>query len=239
MKEHSAGRPLAGSEQLQVVLSLVLDRVAAVNPEPEYRLVGTAAALIQGVPLATGDIDILVARRSDVDSFAAALSGFLCRIPPTWLPDARQYFARFDVDGTDVEISTVEWPTDSDTLECAGPGPWQHYVPVKVGQHVVPAVRLELRLVSELGRDRPDRYGPLIRHLRLHGADLDLVLRAMPERGVAPALQAWVVEQLRGTVALLQQVVGDGDGAVEVAAVRSAEPDPVAVDLAGDRAAPG
>jgi hypothetical protein len=31
-----------------------------------------------------------------------------CLDPPAWLPDARQYFTRFAVDGTAAEASTVE-----------------------------------------------------------------------------------------------------------------------------------
>jgi hypothetical protein len=181
---------------LAVVLGRVLDRVAGELPGLPYRLVGTAAALAQGVRLQTADVDLLLARRSDVDRFAAALAGFPCPTPPTWLPEARQYFARFVVDGTDVELSTVEWPAETDTFECIGPGPWRHCVLVDLGDHVVPAVRLELRLVSELVRDRPDRSTALIEHLRVHGADLPLLLRAVREREVAPVLRAQVADRL-------------------------------------------
>jgi hypothetical protein len=66
------------------------------------------------------------ARRDDVDRFAAALFGFPCRTSPVWLADARQYFAKFQVDQIDVEISTVERPADTDTFEGIGPGPWEH-----------------------------------------------------------------------------------------------------------------
>jgi hypothetical protein len=162
-----------------------------------YRLVGTAAALAQGVAVVAGDIDVLVAQRADVDAFAAALTGFPCATPPTWLADARQYFARFDVGGAEVEVSTVEWPVETDTVECAGPGPWKHYVDVAVGEHLVPAVRLELRLVSELVRDRPDRIRPLISHLRQHGGDLDLVRRSMQDRGVDPTRSRQIIDQLQ------------------------------------------
>nr|BFE73548.1 hypothetical protein GCM10020092_068490 [Actinoplanes digitatis] len=64
-----------------------------------YRLVGTGAALAQGVRLPYGDIDILVARRSDVDLFAVALAGFPCLTEPVWLSEAGQYYARFAVGG--------------------------------------------------------------------------------------------------------------------------------------------
>lgn len=128
MNQNESGRPPLGSEELRAVLGTVLDGVdqSAAAPGPGFRLVGTAAALAQGVRLTTSDVDILLARRDDVDTFAAALVGFPCRASPTWLAEARQYFARFDVDGVGVELSTVEQPVHTDTSECAGPGPWRH-----------------------------------------------------------------------------------------------------------------
>jgi hypothetical protein len=135
------------------VLTLVLDRI---GPGFDYRLVGTAAALAQGVELPTGDVDILVARREHVDLFAAALSAYHCLAPPVWLPEARQYFTHFAVEGIDVGASTVEVPVDTDAFECIGRGPWEHWVDVRFGRYGVPSVRLELRLISELVRDRPD-----------------------------------------------------------------------------------
>ncbi|GGL20093.1 hypothetical protein [Mangrovihabitans endophyticus] len=161
-----------------------------------YRLVGTAAARIQGVDLPTADVDVLLADRAGVDAFAATLADFACHTPPTWMPAAQQYYARFDVCGTPVELSTVERPTETDTVECAGQGPWRHYVLVDLAGHAVPAVRPELRLASELVRDRPDRYEPLIDHMLRHGADVQLTLRAARERGVDPALQEYVADRL-------------------------------------------
>ncbi|MFI6652732.1 hypothetical protein ACIBI8_34645 [Streptomyces sp. NPDC050529] len=196
MDSHGRARALQGPDELRRLFSLVLDQVDPDTLGLAYRLVGTGAALAQGVPLPVGDVDILVGRRDDVDRFAAGLSGFPCLDAPGRLPDARQYFARFRVDGTDVEISTVEWPADTDTFECTGRGPWEHCVRVGFGGHVVPVVRLELRLVSELVRNRPDRIAPLIEHMRVHGADLPLLQRAMSEREVEPKLQARVMEQL-------------------------------------------
>ncbi|MFG3138099.1 hypothetical protein ACGFZA_18050 [Streptomyces sp. NPDC048211] len=197
MEPHGRARALRGPDELRRLFSLVLDRVDPDTRGLAYRLVGTGAALAQGVLLPAGDVDILVGGRADVDGFAAGLSGFPCPDAPAWLPEARQYFARFRVDGTDVEISTVEWPADTDTFECTGRGPWEHCVRVGLGSHVVPVVRLELRLVSELVRNRLDRIAPLIEHMRVHGADLPLVQRAMSEREVEPQLRARVVEQLR------------------------------------------
>lgn len=188
---------LRGRGELQRVLSLVLDRVRPDKSGVNYRLGGTGAALAQGVQLPARDVDILVARRADVDRFAIALSRFTCLLAPAWLPDAHQYFARFEVEEIDVEVSTVERPVDTDTFECIGRGPWEHYVEVRFGAHLVPVVRLELRLVSELVRDRPDRYMPLIEHMRLHGADLHLLQNAMNDRAVDSVLQQRTLEQLK------------------------------------------
>lgn len=190
-------RPLRDRAELQKVLSLVLDRLDPDAPDFEYRLVGTGAALAQGVLLPAADIDILAARRSEVDRFAAALSGFPCLERQAWLPDARQYFTRFQVNEIVVEATTVEVPADTDTFECIGRGPWQHYVDIDFGEHAVPAVALELRLVSELVRHRPDRYMPLIEHMRSRSADLQLTHRAMSDRGVDPQLQQRILDQLR------------------------------------------
>ncbi len=197
MDQNTRRAALVGPATLQTVLSLVLDRVDPDTEGLEYRVLGTGAAVIQGVRLPARDVDILVAQRRDVDAFAAALHAFPCLHPPAWLAEARQYFARFQVDGTDVDISTVEWPAGSDSFECGGIGPWQHHVRVRLGRHVVPAVSLELRLASELVRGRPDRYVPLIDHMQLHGADVHLVRRAMCDRGVDPSLQERVAQKLQ------------------------------------------
>ena len=176
-----------------------VEALAAVAPEVTYRLVGTAAARVQGVDLPAGDIDVLLADRAGVDAFASTLAGFACHTTPVWMAAARQYFARFDLHGVPVELSTFEWPARTDTVECAGQGPWRHYVLVDVAGHAVPAVRLELRLASELVRNRPDRYEPLIDHMLRHGADVDLARRAARDRNVDPALREYVANRLSGS----------------------------------------
>jgi hypothetical protein len=193
--QNSATRPLRDRAELRRVLSAVLDRLGPDVSDFDYRLVGTGAALAQGVDVAAGDIDILVARRAEVDGFAAALSEFRCLKAPVWLPDARQYFTRFEVDGVEVEASTVEQPMDADTFECVGSGPWRHCLPIGFGRHLVPVVALELRLVTELVRDRPDRYLPLVDHMRSHGADVHLIQRAMSERGVDPTVRRQTLDR--------------------------------------------
>ncbi|MEV0582668.1 hypothetical protein [Nonomuraea sp. NPDC050310] len=114
----------------------------------------------------------------------AALAGFPCLYPPVWLPATAQYFARFAVGGVQVEFSTVEVETGSDSMECVGRGPWEHCVLVPCGPFQVPVVRLELRLATELVRDRADRYQPLVDHFATHGFDTGLLERALVAQGL-------------------------------------------------------
>lgn len=164
---------------ITTTLDMALDALGAAGADTAYRVCGTSAALLQGVPLPVGDIDVLLASREDVDTFAAALSSFPCLYTASWLPESSQYFARFEVNGVELELSTVERRVDSDAMECVGSGPWQHYVLITCGSHHVPVVRLELRLGSELLRDRADRYDPLLDYMGTRGFDSDLLQRAM------------------------------------------------------------
>ena len=179
-------------------LETALTALRAVGAAPDYRVGGTSAALLQGVQLPVGDVDLLMARREDVDTVAAALSSFPCLYATSWLPQSSQYFARYEVNQVHLEISTVEQETDSDGMECIGRGPWEHYVLVTCGSHRVPVVRLELRLATELLRDRPDRYDPLLDHLAAQGFDPDLLDRAMTARGLS-AEQRHLVNNRLGT----------------------------------------
>ncbi|MDY6876570.1 MAG: hypothetical protein SWK90_10280 [Chloroflexota bacterium] len=136
--------------------------------------------------------------REDVDTLDSSLSSFECLTPPTYLSEAKQYYANYEINGVEVGISTVEWETDSDGIECFGRGPWEHYILISCGPYTVPTVALELRLVSEMLRDRPDRYTPIIEHMRACGCDIDLVRRGIQSRGLPQTLQEEVLGQLKG-----------------------------------------
>ncbi|MEV4163770.1 hypothetical protein [Nonomuraea dietziae] len=183
-------------EDVTSALETTLTALRAVGADLPYRVGGTSAALLQGVHLPAGDVDLLAARREDVDTVAAALSSFPCLYAASWLPETSQYFARYEVSGVVVEISTVEQEVDSDGMECAGRGPWQHYVLITCGSYRVPVVRLELRLATELLRDRPDRYEPLLGHMATQGFDADLLDRAMAARGLSAERQRLVHDRL-------------------------------------------
>jgi len=183
---------------LQGILTNVLDYAMPAFAQVEYRLVGTGAALLHGVELPARDVDLLVKERAGVDLFASALSShFTCLTPPTHLVEARQYYAAYEVNGFEVGASTVEVEADSDGIETFGPGPWQHFVLIPCGKYCIPTVALELRLTTELHRNRPDRYIPLIRHMQTHGCDLALVRRGMEAGGLPQALQKDILSQLK------------------------------------------
>ena len=104
------------------------------------------------------------------DQFAAALAQYPALQEPVWLAGDRQYFCNYDVEGVEIGASTVEVDSDHDTTETFGTGPWRHFVEVPLGAHRVPAVRLELRLATEMLRRRRDRAAhclstrPRLRH---------------------------------------------------------------------------
>jgi hypothetical protein len=167
--------PLLDRSKLILVLSKVLDKVVFDLSNEDYRLVGTSAALLHGVELPVGDIDILVKERRLVDLFSKALSCFNCVIPPTIIPDMNQYYTEYSIDKVEVGISTVEIHTDKDWIETYGNGPWIHYNLLPCGSYIVPSVKLELRLITELYRKRPERYDPILDYMRIHGYDKELV----------------------------------------------------------------
>ena len=181
----------------QAEVARTLGRVLeAWQPAFPYRLVGTAAALLQGVELPARAIDILLRERAAVDQFAAALAHCPALQEPVWLAGDHQYFCNFEVEGVEVGASTVEIDTGHDTAETFGTGPWRHFVEVPLGAHRVPAVRLELRLATELLRRRRDRAEPLIAFLNAHGCDTSLASRALQNAGIAPRTRTRVLARL-------------------------------------------
>jgi hypothetical protein len=141
---------------------------------------------LRGIDITAGDIDLLFRDRADVDAWFAALSVELdADAAPDWLAEQRQYFARIHAGDVAVELSTVEIEVDNDTTECLGRGPWEHFDLVSCGDGVIPAVATELRLITEIGRAREDRYGPIIDFLRDVGCDVDLVRRGLASVGAS------------------------------------------------------
>jgi hypothetical protein len=194
----SGPEPTLDPVRLRQAIVTLLDHALPVCANVEYRLVGTGAALLHGVALPAADVDILVRQREDVDAFGAALSSFRCLEPPKWLPETRQYYGNYDIGGVEVGFSTVELESEADTFETFGRGPWEHFILLPCGSYHVPTVKLELRLITELFRDRPDRYYPIMRHLRVKGCDIDLVGRGKGAAGLAEDVQKQVLSRLKG-----------------------------------------
>jgi hypothetical protein len=169
--------------RVEAVLSVVLGNAGTVVPDTDYRIVGTAAALLHGVQLPAGDVDVLLRNREGVDAFSDTLSSWKCLSPPSFL-EWGQYFAAFEIDGVEVEFSTVEVPIESDTWECSGPGPWMRHTYMTCGSGRVPVVDLELRFLTELTRGRADRYVPIWEFMQMRGYDHDPVARGLKERNI-------------------------------------------------------
>jgi hypothetical protein len=194
------GRPELSLDQarLRETLIAMLDCAMPACAQVEYCLVGTAAALLHGVELRAGDVDILLRERAGVEAIGATLSAFRSLSPPSLLPGGKQYFASYDLDGVKVELSTVEAETEADTFEVIGDGPWKHFTLIPCGSHEVPTVSLELRLITELARQRPDRYEPIIRHMQAKGCDVAFVSRGMISAGLPQEVRENTLKQLEG-----------------------------------------
>ena len=84
----------------------------------DHRLVGTAASVLHGVDSAANDVDFLFRDREDVDAFHASMTALTCLKAPAFLAEDGQHLAVYIHAGTEIELSTVEWSTESDTIEC-------------------------------------------------------------------------------------------------------------------------
>jgi len=149
------------------------------------------------VSLPAADIDILVRERQSVDAFGSALSSFRCLESPAWLAQARQYYGNYEVNGVEVGISTVEVASEADTIETFGRGPWAYFTLLPCGRYSVPTVALELRLITELSRNRPDRYQPIIQFMQLHGCDLGYIHRGIVVAGLSQIMLEDALNQLK------------------------------------------
>lgn len=156
-------------KQLKGVIGVVARELERHWSLDEVCVVGTAATVLHGVSVPVGDVDFLMKERAGVDSFGLALADYRVLTPPSLLVGEIQYYAAYEVGGVKVEASTVEIETESEFMEVTGGGPWKHCSLVRVGRFMVPMVALELRLATELKRDRADRFGPISDHFVRHG----------------------------------------------------------------------
>jgi hypothetical protein len=179
--------------ELEVSIESILRKV----PDADVRLVGTASSVLRGIELPANDVDILFRNRADIDSWFSALAAhFDGDAAPIWIDESQQYFARLHDGDLTVELSTVEFESDTDTTECVGEGPWRHFDLVACGALTIPAVATELRLITEVVRGRADRSGPIVDHLRRVGCDLELIRRGLAYAHVAPDAGAQIIAEL-------------------------------------------
>ncbi|MFT4279182.1 MAG: hypothetical protein QM576_22790 [Rhodopseudomonas sp.] len=188
---------MLSAELLRRTLATVLG-LAKAQGGFDYRLIGTAADLLRGIPIEPGDVDFLMRARADVDTFARALAPYRCLSPPTWMPCCVQYYAAFEVDGVQVDASTVESSSQSPFIEAFGSGPWTHFSEIAVADTRIPVVAPELRLATELCRDRKDQTAIITRWMRDHGCDAPLLRNAMEARGIDKATQSSVLAAIAG-----------------------------------------
>lgn len=188
--------PPVQSHRLLDVLKKVLDASEALLSPDRYRLLGTTASILHGAKTPSKGVDFLMRDRESVDAFHLALAQFKIDSPPTYLPEDKQYWASYFVDGVHIGVTTTEWESHGDHIEPSGDGPWTYYTSIPWGQHNVPTVNLELRLVSELFRNRADRYEPLIQFMSTKQVDVDLLRRGMAERQIPEEWQVEVIGQL-------------------------------------------
>jgi hypothetical protein len=189
--------PIMTASQLRETLVIFLDQVMPACAQVDYRLVGTGAALLHGVALPAADVDILVRDRQSVDAFNSEFSTNQLLEPPTWLEWTHQYYANYNVNGIEVGISTVEIDCDVDTIETFGCGPWVHYTLLTCDRYLIPTVSIELRLITEVYRNRPDRYLPIIQFMQTHGCDCEFICRGMKAASVPQALQTELFDKLK------------------------------------------
>ena len=78
--------------------------------------------------------------------------------------------------------------TSSGKTRCGSPDAY--------GSHLLPTVRIELRLATELSRKRVEKYVPVVDWMSMNGCDLSLLKRAMEARGVPTERQHDVLSRL-------------------------------------------
>ncbi len=184
---------------LLAVLRKVLDATKPLLSPDDYRLVGTAASVLHGAETPARGIDILVRKRESVEDFHLAMAPFKLDLPPTYDPEERIYWASYFVDGIHVDAACNEYQWESDAVESGGAGPWTHFTSLSWQQRSVPTVNLELRLITEIVRNRPDRYEPLINHMRGKKVDKELIRRGMENRNIPDFTQKTVIERLEAS----------------------------------------
>lgn len=187
------------NDALLSVLAKVLDAGKAVMSPDKYRLVGTAASVLHGAETPARGVDFIMADRENVDAIHLVLSAFKVDSPPIYQPEVQLYWSSYFVDDVHVQVVVHEMPAGTDGIETRGEGPWTHYTNLTCGNHIVPTVNLELRLINEVWRNRLDRVEPLIAYMRSLDVDLALLQRGMNETQILREWQEDILGRLSQT----------------------------------------
>ena len=67
-------------------------------------------------------------------------------------------------------------------VEKSGHGPWEHYRLIASGKYGIPVVDLELRLMTEVLRDRKDRINSILKYLKKNGFNKEVMKRILSEK---------------------------------------------------------
>ncbi|MCI4330866.1 MAG: hypothetical protein L3K19_03335 [Thermoplasmata archaeon] len=170
--------------------------VARIGPALEqlstpWHVGGSAAALLQGVPIRCQDLD-LGTTMAGVRAIGDALSEYLIEpvSPTTWVPGHRVLGGRAFV-GTLARGMRVEWATQ---LEAAPAGPYdlewrmpEEKLPVRsvtVEGQALRVSRLEFAFARAFIQHRPERVSAIANRLREEGPDLRLLHEIFEGAGV-------------------------------------------------------
>ena len=183
--------------QFSDILRDVLDCISTVISAEQYLLCGTAAGLFQGVFQPVRDINLLAKTRTQVDDFSHALRIYPQVEKPIYTESEKLYRATHLIRGVEVSMTALDTSQEDSENMVTSLSPWDYYTEVKIDSHTIRTEALELRLASEIARERPRHYLPLIKHLQKHGADVDLAQRAMAAKAIANDTMRKVISQIR------------------------------------------
>ncbi len=175
-----------------------------------WAVIGSGASTLQGCRLPPADIDILFAEPEGVHQFAQFMSVFAVPRRPRegelWLssreqpvafepPDPQKEvwnFGRWMIADCKIEAAHIARPAGDPSMAqdwICEPGPriWPHIRHVPFGRYQVPVVPLEIRLGTELLRERKERVDEIVAVLQGQGHDRELLRQALSRQHLAVA----------------------------------------------------
>jgi DNA-binding transcriptional MerR regulator len=183
--------------QFSGILMDIFDCISPVIPEDQYLLCGTAAGLFQGVFQPVRDINLLTKAHKQVNGFAQAMHNFPQVLKPTYFESKKLYCTTHLIRGVEVSMAALDDYRDDAEKGDTFLNPWDHFSELQIGSYTIRAEALELRLATEIARERPRHYQPLIKHMQKHGADLELAQRAMSAKAISNNTVKKVISQIQ------------------------------------------